>query len=130
MKSRISSKMPDCRFVLIAATILCANNVLASEFVDDAQMKARDLLSGTVGGRAKIVHVSPVIAGRGSQPSNLDPQEQARELIMGERTFGRAAGRRVGIESETRFSTAGPGKHREFSDAQELARRMILGVGV
>jgi hypothetical protein len=131
MKFGISSKMLHWRLALMAATILGANNVLAAEFVDDAQMQARDLLSGTVGGRAKIVNASPVVAERRSRTSNLDPQEQARELILGERSFGRATGRRVDIGSDTRFSTLGHlGKRREFSDAQELARRMILGVGV
>ena len=133
MNLSIPSKKLSYRFVLIAATILLhANSVLAAEFVRDAQMQARDLLSGTVGGRAKIVDASPAISADGHQISNLDPQEQARQLILGKRTFGGAAWLRVALDSKAKVTAAVParGKRREFSDAQELARRMILGIGV
>jgi hypothetical protein len=131
MNSPIPSKESGYRFVLMAAAILLhANNVLAAEFVGDAQMQARDLLSGTVGGRANTVDASPAISAHGHQTSNLDPQEQARDLILGKRTPGRVAGRRVALDSKTTVSAVVParGKRRE-SDAQELARRMILGIG-
>ncbi len=130
MNSLIPGKELSCQFVLMAAAILLhANMVLAAEFVGDAQIQARDLLSGTVGGRAKIVDASPAISAHGHETSNLDPEEQARELILGKRTLGRVAGRRVALDSKTRVSAAVParGKGRE-SDAQELARRMILGI--
>jgi hypothetical protein len=115
---------------MAAAILLHANMVLAAEFVGDAQMQARDLLSATIGGRAKIADASPAISAHGHETSNLDPQEQARELILGERTFGHVAGRRVALDSKTKVSAAAPerGKGRE-SDAQALARRMILGIG-
>ena len=78
MNSPIPIKMLSHRLVLISAAILLhANNVLAAESVGDAQMQARDLLSGTVGGRAKTVDASPAIPADGHQTSNLDPQEQA-----------------------------------------------------
>jgi hypothetical protein len=120
------------RFVLIAAAILLhANHVLAAEFVGDAQMQARDLLSGTVGGRAKTVDVSPAISVDGHQTSNIDPQEQARQLILGKRSFGSAAGPSIALDSKTNVAPAAPaqGQRRICSDAQELARRMILGAG-
>jgi hypothetical protein len=131
MNLPIPRKMLSCSFVLIAATILLhANNVLAAELVGDAQMQARDLLSGTVGGQVKITDASPTLSALGHQTSNLDPQEQARELILGKRTPGPVAGRRVALDSKTKVLAVVParGKHRE-SDAQELARRMILGIG-
>jgi hypothetical protein len=125
--------MLSYRFVLIAAAILLhANNVLAAEFVGDAQIQARDLLSGTVGGRAKTVDASPAISAEGHhQTSNLDPQEQARQLILGKRSFDGVAGTRVALDSKTKVAPAARarGKRRECSDAQELARRMILGTG-
>ena len=127
----IPSKVLNYRFVLIAiATLLHANHVLAAEYVD-AQMQARDLLSGTVGGRAQTVDASPAISADGHQPSNLDPQEQARQLILGKRSFGAAAGPRIALDSKTKVAQAAPArcKRRECSDAQELARRMILGTG-
>jgi len=131
MHSRFLSKKLSYQFVPMAAAILLhANMVLAAEFVGDAQMQARDLLSGTVGGRAKIVDALPAISAHGPETSNLDPQDQARELILGDRTLGRLARRRVALDSKTKVSAALPerGKARE-SDAQELARRMILFIG-
>jgi hypothetical protein len=87
LNSSIPSKKLSYRFVLMAAAILLhANNVLATEFASDPQMQARDLLSGTVGGRAKIVDALPAISAQGHETSNLDPQGQARELILGKRT--------------------------------------------
>jgi hypothetical protein len=130
MNSTIPSKRLSYRFVLMAAAILLhANNVLAAEFVGDAQMQARDLLSGTVGGKAKTLDASSAISAHGDQTSNLDPQDQARELILGKRTVGRVAGRRVALDSKAKVSEAVParGKRREC-DAQESARRMILGI--
>src|SRR5271156_4032521 len=122
MNLPILRKMLSCRFVLTAVTILLhANNLLAAESVGDAQMQARDLLSGSVGGRAKFVDASPTISALGHQTSNLDPQEQARELILGKRTLGPVAGRRVALDSKTKVlaDVRARAKHRE-SDAQEL----------
>jgi pimeloyl-ACP methyl ester carboxylesterase len=71
----------------------------------------------------------PKVSGLIYQTSNLDPQEQARELILGKRTAGFVAGRRVALDAKTKVLAVVParGKHSE-SDAQELARRMILGI--
>ena len=62
--------------------LLQANHVIAAEAVGDAQMQARDLLSGTAGGRTSIVNESRAIPSN-DQTSSLDPQEQARQLILG-----------------------------------------------
>ena len=131
MNSHIPGKTLSYRFVLMAAAILLNGNmVLAAEFVGDAQMQARDLLSGTVGGRAKIVDASPAVSAHSHKTSNLDPQDQARELILGNRPPGRAAGRRVALDSKAKVSEAVPSRSkRRESDAQESARRMILGIG-
>jgi hypothetical protein len=131
MKSSIPSKKLSYRFVLMAAAILPhASNVLATEFVSDPQMQARDLLSGTVGGRAKIVDASPAISAQSHETSNLDPQGQARELILGKRTVGRETGRRVAVDSTAKISATAPSRSKlRESDAQESARRMILGIG-
>jgi hypothetical protein len=101
------------RWILSSAAILLHfNNALASEFLGDVQMQARDLLSGTVGGQAKTVDKSlPKLAG-GDQTSNVDPQDQARQLILGNANFGRTNGRAI---------------TRTYPDPQEAARRMILG---
>jgi hypothetical protein len=132
MNLPIPSKKSCDLFVLLAAVLLHANHVLAAEPVGDGQMQARDLLSGTVGGRAKIESALPANSADGHQIANLDPQEQARQLILGRRTFGAVAEPNAGHDSKAKVTATAPtgGKRRELSDARELARRMILGVGV
>jgi hypothetical protein len=121
MNSRISMKILSRRLILISAAILVnANTVLAADRVGDAQMQARDLLAGTVGGRARIIDKSPVISADGHQQTYPDPQTQARQLILGKSSFGGAASRVAVPVSARRTGSA-------HTDTQELARRMILG---
>jgi hypothetical protein len=130
MTSLIPIKMPNHVLVLISAAILLhVNNGLAADLVGDAQMRARDLLSGTVNGQAKTFDASPAIPADGHRTPNLDPQEQARQLILGKPNFGGAAGRKVAIDSKTKITPAVSvrGKRRGYSDPQKSAQRMILG---
>jgi hypothetical protein len=130
MNSRISMKILSRRLILISAAILVnANTVLAANRVGDAQMQARDLLAGTVGGRAKIIDKSSVISAAGHQQSYPDPQTQARQLILGKSSFGGAVSREFAVQSKT--NVAVPVSARRIgsahTDTQELARRMIVG---
>ena len=130
MNSLIPNKLPILRLALISAVILLhASNGLAAELEGDAQMQARDLLSGTVGGRAKTVDKTPAITADGYRTPNLEPQEQARQLILGKPTFGGVAGSKVTIDSKTKVTQAvsARGKRRGYSDPQKSAQRMILG---
>jgi hypothetical protein len=118
--------------VLISAVLLFhPDNALAAESAVDAQMQARDLLSGTVGGRAKTVGESPANPADGHQASSLDPQEQARQLILGKPNADESNGR--GSALEPNMSTAPAVSTRRtddtYADPQESARRMILGHG-
>ena len=96
-----------------AAILLHPNSVLASEYVGDGQMQAQDLLSGTVGGHAKSIDKSLQESADGDPTSNADPQDQARQLILGNANFGKSNG-----------WASDP---RTYPDPQESARRMILG---
>jgi hypothetical protein len=100
---------------IAAAILLHPNNVLASDFVIDAQMQARDLLSGTVGGQAKTVNRSRPKSGDGDRASSVDPQDQADQLILGKTKFGKSDGPPMALEPNV----------RTYSDPQESARRMI-----
>src|ERR1700716_3265111 len=61
------------RLMLISAAILLhANGALAAQLVEDPQMQADDLLSGTFSGRAKIVDVSPAVPAGGRHRLNPD----------------------------------------------------------
>jgi hypothetical protein len=132
MNSPIPITIPHHRLVLITVAILLyANSLLAAEWVGDAQMQARDLLSGTVGGRAKTFAASPVIPAYGHRTLTLDPQEQARELLSGKPNFGGVTGPTVASGSKTKPTPAvsARGQRRVSSDAQQSAQRMILGKG-
>jgi hypothetical protein len=127
MNSPSPIKMLNRVLALISAAILLqAHNVRAADFVIDAQTQARDLLSGTIDGRAKSFEKPPTIPADGHQTPRLDPQEQARRLILGRQNFSDAA---APFDSRSRATPANSarGKRRGYSDAQELARRMILG---
>jgi hypothetical protein len=126
MISFIPSKSLGSQLILISAVFLLhVNSALAAEFVGDAQMQARDLLSGTVGGRAKIVDVSPAIPADGRNAFNPDPQEQARQMILGKPNFAGIAGR-AGFDSKMKVTSV---RGRAYADGQESARRMLLGRG-
>jgi hypothetical protein len=116
--------------VLISAAIrLHANNGLAADLVGDAQVQARDLLSGTVNGQAKTFDASPVTPADSHRTPNLDPQEQARQLILGKPNFGGVAGLKIAIDSKTKVTPeiSARAKRRGYSDPQKSAQRMILG---
>jgi len=131
MNSRISMKVLSRRLILISAAILInANTVLAADRVGDAQMQARDLLSGTVGGKTKIIDKSLAISA--DQKSHPDPQTQARQLILGKPSFDGAVSRELAVRSKTNVPLPMSARRNgsAHTDPQELARRMILGAGV
>jgi hypothetical protein len=111
-----------------AGLLLCANGALAAEVVGDAQMQARDLLSGTVGGRPKIADVYSAIPTDDRHVLNLDPQEQARDLILG-KNFAGTAHQAASLDSKTDAMPAASVQHIRSADigGQELAQRMLLG---
>jgi hypothetical protein len=132
LKSFISSNTFGRRLMLASAgLLLCANGALAAEVVADAQMQARDLLSGTVGGRPKFADVSSAVPTDDRHVPTIDPQEQARELILG-KNFAGTAHQAASLDSKTDaipVASVQPIRGSDI-DGQELAQRMILGNGV
>ena len=114
-----------------AGLLLCANAALAAEVIGDAQMQARDLLSGTVGGRSTFADVSSAIPTDDRHVLNLDPQEQARDLILGKH-FAATADQAANFDSKTDATIVASVQRTDRADidGQELARRMLLGKGV
>jgi hypothetical protein len=106
-----------------AGALLHANGVLAADSIGDPQAQARDLLSGNIGERSKSVQVVSVDA----HVFNVEPQEQARQLILGKPSGGRVAGPIIGADAKT---TLVRGVGRAGADPQGAARRMVLGAGV
>jgi hypothetical protein len=130
MNSPISMKILYRPLILISAAILINPiTVLAANRVGDAQMQARDLLSGTVGGRVKVIDKSLAISADHLQQSYPDPQTQARQLILGKPSFDGAVRRESAVQSTTNAPIlVSPRRNGSaHTDPQELARRMILG---
>jgi len=123
MNSPISMKILSRRLILISAAILInANTVLAADRVSDAQMQARDLLSGT-GGGTKAIDRSLAMSADHHQKSYADPQKQARQIILGKPSFDGA------VQSKTNVLVPESARRdiRVHTDTQESARRVILG---
>lgn len=119
-----------CGLALVSATIVF--QVADAESADragDAQLQAIDLLSGTVGGLPKSFARSAVSPAEGEQTPRLDPQEQARQLILGKPPVGGTTrlALRVGAKRETTQAALQRGHRGGYADPQEAARRMILG---
>ncbi len=132
MNSLSPAKLLGHGLVLISAALLFqADNVVAAEFASDAQMQARDLLSGTVGGRAKTVDESAANPADSHETSSLDPQEQARQLILGKPNVDGTTGRATALEPKVNTTPAVSTRRDDgtYADPQESARRMILGHG-
>jgi hypothetical protein len=124
-------KILSRRLLLISAAVLInANTVLAADRVGDAQMQARDLLSGTVGGTGTIDKSLAISAGH-HQKSYADPQKQARQIILGRPSFDGTESREFAAQSKTTVPVPVSARRnsRIHTDPQELARRMILGTG-
>jgi hypothetical protein len=126
MASFIPSKTLGRLTLISAGFLLHASGALAANFVGDTQMQASDLLSGTVSGRAKIVDVSSALPGDGRNAFNPDPQEQARQLLLGTPNFAGIAGR-AGFDSGPKVTPAVSVRNIRYADGQESARRMLLG---
>jgi hypothetical protein len=114
--------------LLSAAFLLQTGGALTAVRAGDAQAQARELISQTNAGRSVAVQ-SNVLPDGGTSSAALDPQEQARRVILGTHCADGeakvAAPRYAKSTSPPRF--VGRDHRRAHSDAQEMARRMILG---
>jgi hypothetical protein len=65
--------------------------ITASAVAQSAQQQARNLLTGVVTHQATIAHSSPFPAVRKHWAQGIDPQEQARRMILGTPKVGHVA---------------------------------------
>ena len=130
MNLPVSMKIIRRLLLISAAVLINANTVLAADHVGDAQLQARDLLSGTVGGTGTIDKSLAISAGH-HQKSYADPQKQARQIILGRPSFDGTESRQFAGQSKTTVPVPVSARRssRVPTDPQELARRMILGTG-
>lgn len=122
MTSLNSAKTLRRPLLLVSAGLIFHSAAaLAADAVGDAQTQARELLGGMTPSRTTVSAARST--GAASLP-RVEPQEQARRLILGIQSFDRTA-------AFVRLARiAGVNEHRDRrapTDAQALAQRMILG---
>jgi hypothetical protein len=114
--------------LLSAALLLQAGGALAAARAGDAQTQARELVSPTTAGRT-VAAQSNALPDGGTSLAALDPQEQARRVLLGTQRAGGEAEVAVPryAKSTSPVGVVGRSDRRVHSDAQEMARHMILG---
>jgi len=114
--------------LLSAAFLLQTGGALAVARAGDAQTQARELVSQTTAGRS-VAAQSNALSDGGTSPAALDPQEQARRVLLGTQSAGGEAEVAVPryAKSTSPVGVVGRSDRRVHSDAQEMARHMILG---
>jgi hypothetical protein len=112
--------------LLSAAFLLQTGGALSAARAADAQTQARELLSQTAAGRSVAAQSNALPDG--TAPAALDPQEQARRVLLGARSAGGEAEASAPRYAKSTSAAGVVGRDsRVHSDAQEMARRMILG---
>jgi hypothetical protein len=105
-----------------AALVFQTGAASAADGVGDAQTQARELLGGKAPSRPVV---STLRSEAAASLPGVEPQEQARRLILGIQSFDKArAAVRMASTSEVEH-----GDRRAPINAQALAQRMILGHG-
>jgi hypothetical protein len=114
--------------LLAAAFLLQTGGALEAARAGDAQTQARELVSQTTAGPS-VAAQSSALPDRGTSVAALDPQEQARRVLLGTQSTGGEAEATASryAKSTPAAGDVGRGHLRAHSDAQEMARRMILG---
>ncbi|HLZ96308.1 MAG TPA: hypothetical protein VKP66_00085 [Steroidobacteraceae bacterium] len=111
------------RLVLLSAALLLqTGGALTAARAGDAQTQARELLSPTQ--TRSVAARSSAVADAGASLAGVDPQEQARRVLVS------APGSTGGVQATAQryAKSTSPAETRHVhSDAQEMARQMILG---
>jgi hypothetical protein len=115
MTTSIVNKLISGPVLASAAFLLSTGSALAAEHADDAQTQARELLDRTASRAAPVAR--SIIAATGTPQAGLDPQEQARRLILGT----------PALHSKATSSSGAARIRGPYPDAQTLAKRMITG---
>lgn len=110
-----------------AGILLHGHSALPADALGDAQTQARDLLSGNIGGRSRAAQVAAAVSADDTQAFKVEPQEQARQLILGKPSGDRIVDRVIGSHLEM---TSVRRVRRAEADPQEAARRMVQAKGV
>jgi hypothetical protein len=102
--------------LLITATVSAA----------DVQSQAREVLIGHAPTRATVSEATPAIGGSTSRPK-VDAQQQAAGIILGQsREMSKSPSTRVALRAPR---APQPPYRRQVSNGQEMAQKVVLGIG-
>ena len=124
-----SSKLNNSNVLaMLASTALLMQGAaaLASD-TEYAQTQAQHLLGGRPMDRSRLIAI--VDAARTHSQSSIDPQEQARRLILGSPRTSADSRQGDGSRPVSALHGVRSGKAPASLDGQALAQRMILGAG-
>jgi hypothetical protein len=116
--------------VFSAGVLLQAHSAFASDPIGDAQNQARALLDPPAASHVISVETGTSVQVNNRVAPHADAQELARALLLGQSNESGAAKRGIVRDSKapgTRPSSAQT--QLAYSDPQEAAHRMILGIG-
>lgn len=113
-KSNLAKTLRRPLLLASVALLFQTGAALAADATADAQAQARELLGGQTPSRT---FVPATRAHEAFSPPGVEPQEQARRLILGASSFGNTASATLVVQEHGRSS----------NDAQAMAQRMILG---
>lgn len=132
MNSAFLTQTANRALVLVSAALLLqTGGALVTARAGDAQAQARQLLAPTTGDRSATGQFNLHVDG-GTSLAALDPQEQARRVLLGTSSAGGEAGAPASryAKSTSPVEVVGRDQRRAHANAQEMARRMILGTAI
>jgi hypothetical protein len=116
--------------LLSAALLLQTGSAMVTAHAGDAQTQARELLSQTTGDRSATADIK--LRADETPRAALNPQEQARRVLLGPPSAAGEAGVAAARYAKS-TSTGGVTERNQrhsYSDAQEMARRVIMGTAI
>ena len=128
--SKLTNTANHPLMLLSAAFLLQTGGALVTARAGDAQTQARELLSQATGDRSATGQIK--LHADGGGVAALDPQEQARRVLLGTTSTRGEAGMAAHryAKSTSSVGVVGRDHRRTHADAQDMARRMILGTAI
>jgi hypothetical protein len=134
MTSLNRNKILDRRlFILSTGLLLQAHSAFAGDSIGDAQAQARGVVEAPIVNHVASVDGFTATQASGRVASRQDPQEQARDLLLGKPEEGSVTRSAIAADAadaaEDGARSTSAQDRRAYIDPQESARRVILGSG-
>jgi len=130
MRSFIRNKTFGRRLILLSSGLLLATQSVIAAEPSDAQAQARALLNPPVASHVISAETRTSTQANDRSATRPDAQAMARALLLGQSNESGAAQTAIVRDSKAEGAPSHSTQDRRaYSDPQEAARRMILGIG-